>query len=121
MTANPRRVAAGRLNGARRRPWGDADRLRLSIQCRERRPWLASTGPRSDHGKRRSAANGHARRPEPDSLRQLRAALRDARQLIRKMATVHQAIRAAAAGEDRSAPEVGALADDHGSAAARGP
>jgi hypothetical protein len=71
---NPRRVAAGLQNGSKRRPWTDEDREKQRQNALEAKPWQLSTGPRSDEGKKRSAANG--RHPaNPDSLRQLRASL----------------------------------------------
>lgn len=92
---NPRRIAAGQRNGLKRRPWNEADRLRLSRQCHERRPWLASTGPRTGQGKQRSARNGHGRCPDPNSLRQLRADRAAVNRMRRQMAPVHDAIQAA--------------------------
>ncbi len=98
-TKNPRRVAAGQLNGVKRRPWKEEDRLRLAVQCRERRPWLGSTGPRTLQGKLRAAANGRKRRPDPQSLRQARAEFAAVRRMVKQMAPFHRAIRAVVAGE----------------------
>jgi hypothetical protein len=85
---NPRRAAAGRINAAKRRPWGEHDRLRLARQCTERQPWLWATGPRTQAGKRRSAANGSLHLPDPNSLRQLRAGLTLSRQILKR--AIHQ-------------------------------
>jgi len=82
---NPRRVAAGRANGRKRRPWADEDRRRLREQCLKRQPWLWSTGPTSEQGKLRSADNGHCHRPDPNSLRQLRVSLADVRGMAARM------------------------------------
>ena len=54
---NPRRVAAGKRNRAKRPPLSDDARLRLREAAHDHRPWLASTGPRTAEGKARSATN----------------------------------------------------------------
>jgi len=89
---NPRRVAAGRLNGAKRRPWNDEDRQRLRVQCLERRPWTRSTGPRTEEGKYRARVNGYCHQPDPDSRRQIRAGLHDTYGLIAQMQNSRRSI-----------------------------
>ena len=63
MAKNPLRVAAGRKNGCKRRPWGPEDRQRLRELALRNKPWKPSTGPRSEEGKYRSAANGWHHKP----------------------------------------------------------
>src|SRR5438105_4670183 len=89
---NPRRVAAGRLNGPKRRPWTPEELQRLSQQCLEQKPWLVSTGPRTEEGKQRSAVNGSLRQPDPNSLRQLRASLTDVGDMIAMMAQLRRSL-----------------------------
>ncbi|HEY8751417.1 MAG TPA: hypothetical protein VIM11_25785 [Tepidisphaeraceae bacterium] len=79
---NPNRVAAGKLNGKKRRRWGPEDKLRLRQQCLERRPWEHSTGPKTEEGKYRARANGWNHAANPKSARQLHAGLLDVRDLI---------------------------------------
>ncbi len=50
-----------------------------------RHPWQYSTGPTSQAGKARSAANGKTRQKGPVSVRELRAELADVRLLVRSM------------------------------------
>ena len=76
--------------GKSRRRWGPEDRLRLREQCLARRPWLGSTGPRTAEGKRRSAANGMLRRPDPQSVRQARAAVADVCGMISGMSDLRR-------------------------------
>jgi len=89
---NPRRVLAGKINGSKRRPWDEQDRQRLRQQCLDRKPWLQSTGPQSDEGKYRSRANGYCRRPNPGSLRQVRAGLFDVHDMMSQMAELRRSI-----------------------------
>jgi hypothetical protein len=102
---NPRRVAAGRVNGAKRRAWGAADRLRLANQCRQRQPWLAATGPRTADGKRRAAANGRMHLPDPRSVRQVRASLRDVWELIAQMTRARREMQAGTASARTPRPQ----------------
>jgi hypothetical protein len=91
-TKNPRRVAAGIINGSRRRPWDKQDRERLRQQCLNRKPWLKSTGPRTDEGKYRSRANGCGHLPNPKSLRQIWASLTDVNGMMAQMAELRRSI-----------------------------
>jgi hypothetical protein len=92
LEKNPRRVAAGRLNGAKRRPWSNEDRQRLRTQCLERRPWERSTGPRTAEGKYRARANGYGRLPDPNSRRQVRESVNDVGGLIAQMRGLRQSL-----------------------------
>lgn len=60
-TKNPKRVAAGRANRALRGPVGLLTRERLSRAAIRNQPWLHSTGPRTQAGKKKSAQNGRRR------------------------------------------------------------
>jgi hypothetical protein len=79
---NPRRVAAGRRNRAKRKGLTPAGRERLRQAALRSRPWRFSTGPRTAAGKARSAQNGRARQRGPVSARRLRAGLADVRALL---------------------------------------
>jgi hypothetical protein len=91
-TKNPRRIAAGIINGSKRRPWDKQDIQRLREQCLQRRPWLKSTGPRTDEGKYRSRANGYGHLPDPKSLRQIWASLADVNGMMAQMAELRRSI-----------------------------
>lgn len=54
---NPKRVAAGRANRAKRGPLSKATKAKLRAAIQQTRPWLYSTGPTTPEGKRRSASN----------------------------------------------------------------
>ena len=73
---NPRRVAAGRANRARRGPLTAAGRERLRLAALSYRPWEAAGGPVSAAGKLTAAANGRARQVGPVSVRQARGEAR---------------------------------------------
>lgn len=70
--ANPRRVAAGRLNRAKRGPLTESGRERLRAAALAKRPWEHSTGPRTDVGKIKSSSNGKLRQMGEFSRRELR-------------------------------------------------
>jgi hypothetical protein len=72
---NPRRVAAGRRNHARRRGFTAAGLDALRQAARKHRPWRHSTGPQTAAGKARSAANGRVRQQGPVSRLELRQEL----------------------------------------------
>jgi hypothetical protein len=58
---NPRRVAAGRQNRAKRKGLTPAGRERLRQAALRSRPWQFVTGPRTAAGTARSAQNGRSR------------------------------------------------------------
>ena len=74
-SANPRRVAAGRVNWLKRRGLTPEGRERLRQAALAGRPWLHSTGPKSDAGKRRVAENGKRRLGGEPSAREVRRQL----------------------------------------------
>ena len=73
-SANPRRVAAGRLNREKRGPLTPEGRERLRQAALAGRPWRFATGPRSVEGKLRVAQNGKRGQGEP-SAREVRRQL----------------------------------------------
>ena len=77
-TPNPRRVAAGRRNRAKRRGLSEAGRQRLREAAIANQPWLHSTGPRTPQGKAIAAANGSWRQKGQHSTRELQAEVADA-------------------------------------------
>jgi hypothetical protein len=91
---NPRRVAAGCQNRAKRKGLTPAGRERLRQAALRSRPWRFATGPRTVAGKARSALNGRARQRGPVSVRQMRAELADVLALLADL----RAGRRAAAG-----------------------
>ena len=82
---NPRRIAAGRQNRMLRGPLTDQGRERLRESAMKKRPWLYSTGPRTDEGKTRSANNGRYAQKGDRSQRQVRAGVADVQQMILAM------------------------------------
>lgn len=83
---NPKRVAAGLLNWAKRRGLTPAGRERLRAAALRTRPWDHSTGPVTPAGKARAAANGKRRQLGPVSVRELRAALAVLRESVAELA-----------------------------------
>jgi hypothetical protein len=90
---NPRRVIAGRLNRTRRGPLTEGGREKLRETALRNRPWLHSTGPRTQQGKARAAMNGKARQKGELSIRELRATLSDVGQLVRQMRETRARLR----------------------------
>ena len=86
------RVAAGKINGSRRRPWTTEDRERLRQRCLAQKPWLRSTGPRTNAGKERSALNGWSHASDPESRRSARASVLDIKLMVREMAALRGSI-----------------------------
>ena len=89
---SPRRVAAGRINGLKRRPWTPEDRAQQRQIALANRPWEHSTGPRTPAGKLRSGYNGRKHQPRPDSLRQVRAGVMDVNSMISGLADLRRAL-----------------------------
>lgn len=85
-SANPRRVAAGRLNRLKRGPLTPEGRERLRRAVLANRPWEASTGPRTARGKALSAANGKLRQKGERSVREVRRSLAEVTGLVSDMA-----------------------------------
>lgn len=77
---NPRRVAAGRRNWAKRNGFTPEGLARLRAAALQNKPWTRSTGPRTAAGKAISAGNRWRNRKGgslPRELRSLRRALVD--------------------------------------------
>ena len=83
---NPKRVAAGRLNHAKRKGLTPEGRERLRRAAFANQPWSRSTGPRTAEGKAKAAANGKKRQLGLLSARELKADLRKLRATLRDMA-----------------------------------
>jgi hypothetical protein len=90
---NPRRVAAGMINGRLRRPWTEQDRQHFRRECFEHQPWLNSTGPRTEEGKYRASRNGWLNGPEPDSTRSTRKEAVGVGELIAAMSQMREALK----------------------------
>lgn len=61
LSKNPKRVAAGRANRAKRKPLSAESREKLRQAIRRNKPWLNSTGPVTEKGKKKSARNVNLR------------------------------------------------------------
>jgi hypothetical protein len=83
---NPKRVAAGRLNWAKRKGLTPEGRERLRRAAHANKPWLLSTGPRTTKGKTVAAANGKTRQLGLLSIRELKTDLRKLRSMMKDMA-----------------------------------
>lgn len=91
-TPNPKRVAAGRLNQAKRKGLTDEGRERLRRAAHANKPWLLSTGPRTFTGKATAAANGKKRQLGLLSVRELKTDLRKLRAMLSDMAEARSSI-----------------------------
>ncbi len=82
---NPKRVAAGRLNRAKRGPLTDRGRERLRQSALVNRPWRFSTGPRTDAGKDQARTNGRKRQKGEQSVRELQCEVAEINGLIQRI------------------------------------
>ena len=82
---NPRRVTAGRANRLKRGTLTSSGRTRLRIAALENKPWMHSTGPRSEEGCEQAASNGRVRQTGLISTRESRKKLAEVRVLIGKI------------------------------------
>ncbi len=82
---NANRVAAGRINGCKRRRWTDEEKKRIRERCLLTKPWLHATGPRTLEGKLIASANGRYRQAVGESVRSIRAGVADVQQLLQSM------------------------------------
>lgn len=82
---NPKRVAAGKLNRAKRKGLTPGGRERLRQAALRHRPWDHSTGPKTPGGKATAVANGKRRQLGPVSVRELRTGLKDLQAFARDM------------------------------------
>ena len=90
LSANPRRVAAGRANWLKRRGFTAEGRQRLRELALVRRPWLHSTGPKTAAGKARVALNGKRRLGGEPSGREVRRQLAALGNLVAEMAELRR-------------------------------
>jgi len=84
LLLSPRQIA-GKLNQLKRGSLTAAGRQRLHDAALTNRPWRFSTGPKSAAGKVRAAANGKVRQTRELSVREIRAATADVRNMIHGM------------------------------------
>jgi hypothetical protein len=84
-TPNPRRVAAGKLNRAKRKPLSAEARERLRKAAIANKPWLHSTGPRTSAGKVKVAQNSRGRQKGGVSMRAVHRDLAEMRSLLAEM------------------------------------
>jgi len=85
-------VAAGRRHRKLRGPLTDEGRERLRQSAINNRPWEHSTGPKTQKGKARSAANGCKRQKGKKSKRQIKATVADASSLMEQMNKLRRSI-----------------------------
>ncbi len=87
MVKNPRRVAAGRKNRAKRGEITAETRYKLSEAAKKNRPWKASTGPKTAKGKKVCSKNrAGTGKPEPA----VSPLLTDAKALLGQMAAIRK-------------------------------
>src|SRR5437762_12387530 len=79
---NPKRVAAGRLNRAKRKGLTPEGRERLRQSALKHKPWRLSTAPRTPEGKAQVALNGKSRQLGLCSGREARADVAELRGLL---------------------------------------
>ena len=89
-SANPRRVAAGRLNREKRGPLTPEGCERLRQAALAGRPWRFATGPRTPAGKLRVAQNGKLRQAGEPSAREVRRELAALTGLVVDMAALRR-------------------------------
>jgi hypothetical protein len=89
---NPRKLAACRLNLAKRKGLTPEGRERLREAALKNQPWRFSTGPRTAAGKAKMALNGKRRQLGPRSVREVRADLAGLRAMLKDMQTTRVAL-----------------------------
>jgi hypothetical protein len=87
---NPRRVAAGRLNVAKRKGFTPEGLERVRLAARRFKPWRFSTGPKTQKGKAKAALNGKKRQLDPFSVRELTREIRGLRSVLGEMETARE-------------------------------
>ena len=87
---NPRRVAAGKRNRAKRQGLTAEGREKLRQQALVCQPWRQATGPRTPEGKARAAQNGKVRQTDVLSTRTLARELMELQRLLRDMASTRR-------------------------------
>ena len=87
---NPKRVAAGRANRAKRGPLSPVGRERLRAAARRNQPWQFATGPRTAQGRAQAARNGKKRQRGELSVRERSRQAAEVRALIGAMRATRQ-------------------------------
>src|SRR5262249_37865589 len=90
---NPRRVAAGKRNRAKRQGLTPQGRTKLRQSALAARPWQNATGPRTPEGKARAAQNGKVRQTAEVSTRAIARELAEVNRLMRDMAATRRLLR----------------------------
>jgi hypothetical protein len=90
---NPKRVAAGKLNGIKRGELSAEGRERLRQCAHATRPWEHASGPRTAEGKARSARNGRLRRREHVQSQEIRSLLAELGKLTGEMAATRRLVQ----------------------------
>src|SRR5689334_14627759 len=90
---NPRRVAAGKRNRAKRQGLTAEGCAKLRQSALATRPWQNATGPRTPEGKARAAQNGKGRQTAEVSTRAVARELAELHQLMREMAATRRLLR----------------------------
>jgi hypothetical protein len=103
--ASLRRVEAGRQNRTKRGALTSVGLQRLRDSAVRTKPWVHSTGPRTEAGKARVAMNGRKRQKGCLSVRDLRASVSDVNLLIRRMKEHRGSIRQSMGSQSRSSPD----------------
>src|SRR5262249_34178800 len=93
LCPNPKRVAAGKINRAKRRGLTPEGRERLRQFALSRRPWLSATGPRTTVGKSRVSANGRLRKRGEQPQRQVQAMLAGLGGVTEEMAALRRSLQ----------------------------
>jgi hypothetical protein len=90
---NPRRVAAGKRNRAKRQGLTAEGREKLRQNALVSQPWRHATGPRTPEGKARAAQNGKVRQTGAVSTRELARELVELQRLMRDMASTRRLVQ----------------------------
>lgn len=85
---NPKRFEAGRLSRQKWRGFTAEVLERLRQSALTNKPWLHSTGPRTPTDKAQAVLNGKKRQLGPRCVREIRADLRECRNLLHEMRTL---------------------------------
>ena len=89
---NPKRVAAGKQNRAKRRGLTQEGQERLRNAALRNQPWMLSTGPKTTAGRAKAALNGKKRQIGPMSIQEIRADLSALKSLIKDMTETRELV-----------------------------
>lgn len=90
MPKNPKRVAAGRRNRAKRGVLSDAARQFMSEAAQQNRPWESATGPKTQAGKAKSAKNRKGKGTKTDETE--RPIIDNASNLLSQIAAIRRSV-----------------------------